>query len=114
MQFIPVVHIHEKLFAVFFFFLGQDSLATTIKYQRYGPVCEGNSTLETYEVKNLEAGKFCLHLDSNLNPHNKNCTVMGNLKKAPVIDFNFSLLSFSLYIPFKNGIATDGEPIPLE
>ena len=39
---------------------------------------------------------------------------MGDLKVAPTVQFNFPVQSFSLYHPFKSGIAAAGEPIPLE
>ena len=39
---------------------------------------------------------------------------MGDLKGAPAVHFIFPLLSFSLYMTFKRGIAASGEPIPSE
>ena len=39
---------------------------------------------------------------------------MGYFKGALAVRFNFPLQSFSLYLTFKSGIATSGEPIPLE
>ena len=39
---------------------------------------------------------------------------MGDLKGAPSVHFNFSLLSFSLYTTLKTRIAAASEPIPLE
>ena len=39
---------------------------------------------------------------------------MGDLKGAPAVHFNLTLLSFYLYITFKAGIAAAGEPIPLD
>jgi hypothetical protein len=38
----------------------------------------------------------------------KNCTVMGDLKGAPAVHFNFPLHSFSLYLTFKSGIGNRG------
>ena len=39
---------------------------------------------------------------------------MGDLKVAPAVHFNLTLLSFYLYTTFKTGIAAAGEPIPSE
>ena len=39
---------------------------------------------------------------------------MGNLKGAPAVHFNLSLLNIYLYTTFKTGIAAAGEPIPWE
>ena len=39
---------------------------------------------------------------------------MGDLKGAPAVHCNFSLLRFSLCTTFKTGIAAACEPIPLE
>ena len=44
----------------------------------------------------------------------ENCTVMGDLKGAPAVHFNFPLLSFYLCTTFKTGIAATGESIPSE
>ena len=38
----------------------------------------------------------------------KKCTIMGDLKEAPAVHFNFPLLSFSLHIAFKSGL-----PLPV-
>ena len=98
------------------------SLATTIQYQRYGIVCEGNPTFEscverkssgreipcTLGVPELRtqhwasSDQLCLH---------KGGKVMGVLKAAPAARFNFPLKSFYLYTTFKSWIAVAGQPI---
>lgn len=42
------------------------------------------------------------------------CTVMGNLKEALTVHYDFPLLEMSLYITFKIVLIAAGEPIPLE
>ena len=55
--------------------------------------------------KKTSSDQLCLY---------KMCTVMGDLKEAPAVHFNFHLQSFSLYTTFKSGIAAAGEHIPSE
>ena len=44
----------------------------------------------------------------------KTCTVIGDMKGAPAVHFNFRLQSFSLYITFKSLIEASHKPISLE
>ena len=40
------------------------------------------------------------------------CPVMGDLNGHSAVRFNLYIQSFSLYVTFKSGIATGGDPIP--
>ena len=67
-----------------------------------------------------------MQIDNNIDGHRdsmkelakgqffENCTVMGDLKVAPAVHFNFPLQTFSLFITFKSEFAAAGEPIPSE
>ena len=75
--------------------------------------------LKLYRGKILRQGNYVYTGSSKfktttLNQFCKNSTVMGDLKGAPAVHFNFPLQSVSLCLIFKNGIAASGEPIPSE